>query len=88
MTSTEGRTDFWFTPRRYGHGATPSTWQGWAAIVAFPIVVALAALGLMWALPGVLGVVAFVIFITAATLGFIAFIRKKTDGEWRWRWGE
>jgi len=86
--SKEGGAAFWFKPRRYGHGATPSTWQGWAAIIAFPVVVALVALALIWALPDVLGVIAFVIFITAATLGFIAFVRKKTDGEWRWRWGK
>jgi hypothetical protein len=37
---------------------------------------------------GFVGVIAFVIFMTAATIGFIAFVRKKTDGEWRWRWGQ
>ena len=88
MTREAGGTDFWFKPRRYGHGATPSAWQGWAAIVAFLIVSVLGALMLMWALPDVWGVVAFVIFMTAGTLGFIAFVRKKTDGEWSWRWGK
>ena len=31
----------WFKPRRYGHGASPSTWQGWATILAFVIIVPL-----------------------------------------------
>jgi hypothetical protein len=88
MTRKEGSTDYWFKPRRYGHGATPSTWQGWAATAAFPLVCALAALVLIGALPDWWGVIAFAIFMTAATLAFIAFVRKKTDGEWRWRWGE
>ena len=86
--SKEGSTDFWFKPRRYGHGASPSTWQGWATILAFVIIFPLLALALIWAMPNLLGIIAVVIFIPAAVLGFIAFGRKKTDGEWRWRWGD
>jgi hypothetical protein len=22
--------EYWFKPKRYGYGATPVTWQGWA----------------------------------------------------------
>jgi len=22
--------EYWFKPKRYGYGATPATWQGWA----------------------------------------------------------
>ena len=46
------------------------------------------ALALIWAMPNLLGIIAVVIFIPATVLGFIAFVRKKTDGEWRWRWGD
>jgi hypothetical protein len=84
----EGSTNFWFRPRRYGHGALPSTWQGWATILAFVIIFPLLALALFWAMPNLLGIIAVVNFIPAAVLGFIAFVRKKTDGEWRWRWGD
>ena len=83
-----GTGNHWFKPRRYGHGASPSTWQGWATIIAFVIVFPLLALALIWAMPNVWGNLAVVIFIPAAVLGFIAFVRKKTDGEWRWRWGD
>jgi hypothetical protein len=37
-------TRYWFRPKRYGYGATPVTWEGWAltvgivAVVALPIV--------------------------------------------------
>jgi hypothetical protein len=86
--SEEGSTEYWFKPRRYGHGASPSTWQGWAAIIAFVIIFPLVALALMWAMPNVWGILGFVIVMTAVTLGFIAFVRKKTDGEWRWRWAD
>ena len=35
-----------------------------------------------------IGIVAIVIFIPLAAYGFMTFVRKKTDGEWRWRWGD
>ena len=86
--SKESSTEYWFGSRRYGHGASPSTWQGWATIFAFAIIFPLVALALIWAMPNVLGIIAVVIFIPAAVLGFIAVVRQKTDGEWRWRWGD
>jgi hypothetical protein len=85
---TQKSIDYWFKPRRYGHGATPTTWQGWAAIIVFLIVVPLVALGLMWAMPNVFGLLAIVIFIPLAAYFFITLVRNKTDGEWRWRWGD
>ena len=27
-------TKYWFRPKRYGFGATPITWQGWAVTIA------------------------------------------------------
>ena len=80
--------NYWFKPRRYGHGASPTTWQGWATIFAFVIILPLVALALMWGLPNPWGILTFVIFIPLAVFGFIAFVRKKTDGQWGgWQWG-
>ena len=28
------------------------------------------------------------LFIPLAAYGFMTFVRKKTDREWRWRWGD
>jgi hypothetical protein len=86
--SEEGSTEYWFRPRRYGHGATPSTWQGWAAIAAFVVVCAVVAIALFGLLPGGWSFILFTLFMVLAVIGFIAFVRKKTDGEWRWRWGK
>ena len=33
-------TQYWFKPKRYGYGATPVTWEGWAVILTAVIVVA------------------------------------------------
>ncbi|HEX5211594.1 MAG TPA: hypothetical protein VFW22_07665 [Pseudolabrys sp.] len=81
---------YWFRPKRYGFGATPITWEGWAATLAVAAVIigsvvamnrfvdhSNAAVWLTWA-----------VLIAIATLWFIQFTRRKTDGEWRWRWGE
>jgi predicted membrane metal-binding protein len=87
VTQREGRMDYWFKPRRYGHGASPTTWQGWATIIAFPVICAAVALALFAWLPPIASVVLFTIFMAAALFAFIAFVRKKTDGEWRWSWG-
>ncbi|MGZ8415510.1 MAG: hypothetical protein ACXWVQ_00790 [Methyloceanibacter sp.] len=88
MTRQESGADYWFKPRRYGYGASPTTWQGWAAIVAFPAICALVTLALFAWLPPIVSVILFVIFMTAAVFAFIALVRKKTDGEWRWQWGD
>ena len=31
--------EYWFKPRAYGYGATPSNWKGWAAIACYLAVV-------------------------------------------------
>jgi hypothetical protein len=79
---------YWFRPKRYGYGATPVTWQGWTVTIAtvvamFAVSVALrlTARNHLWALAALLA-------FDAAALGALVVIsRRKTDGEWGWRWG-
>lgn len=77
---------YWFKPKRYGWGCCPVTWEGWLAIlVLFGI------LGLICYKHG--GVVSSqnsasflfdaVVVIVVAHL----FIKHKTKGRLRWRWG-
>ena len=81
-------TRYWFRPKRYGYGATPVTWEGW--VVTFATVLAMVAVSLAlrletrsaWAL-------AALIAFDIAALGLLLIVsRRKTDGEWRWRWGK
>jgi len=30
---------YWFKPKRFGYGAEPTTWEGWALIAVFVIFV-------------------------------------------------
>jgi hypothetical protein len=79
---------FWFKPKRYGYGATPITWQGWAVTIG--TVLAMVAVSLFlrltqrhsWALTVMLA-------FDAAALGALMIVsRRKTDGDWGWRWGD
>jgi len=75
------RSTAWFATKRYGYGAgMPISWQGWVATVLFIAAMAASA-GLLEGAPRVIAVV---LLIT----GFVLLCRAKTDGEWRWRWGE
>ena len=72
----------WFVPKRYGYGANPVTWQGWAITVAF---IALA----LWVIIYFAGRPDIEIAILVpATIALLVVTAKKTRGGWRWRWGE
>ncbi|MET0246196.1 MAG: hypothetical protein ABW182_05545 [Sphingomonas sp.] len=79
--SGSGGADYWFKPKRLGIGASPASWQGWAASFVFlagaALVAQLARKGdpLLW------------ILLLPLTVGFIALAVAKTEGGWRWRWG-
>ena len=72
----------WFVPKRYGWGANPVTWQGWAITVAF---IALA----LWVIIYFAGRPDIEIAILVpATIALLVVTAKKTRGGWRWRWGQ
>jgi uncharacterized membrane protein YbhN (UPF0104 family) len=82
-------TTYWFKPKKYGYGATPVTWEG--RVVAIAAVVFIAAAAVL-----ILGVggenphawIAFVA-VEAVVIAVLWIVcRRKTDGEWRWRWGD
>jgi hypothetical protein len=82
-------TTYWFKPKRYGYGATPVTWQGWAVTLGTVIVMLSAASVVV--MTGFRGhsALAALLAIYAICIGTLWFIsRGKTDGEWRWRWGK
>ena len=70
----------WFVPKRYGYGATPVRWQGWALVAAY--IAAMLGIG-----SSELPLVALVTLLAAATVIFTVIAIHKTQGGWRWRWG-
>jgi len=81
----------WFKPKRYGDGATPVTWQGWALVLGFVaaiVVLVIATIG--FDRDGRTSGEYAIFFIGAAILIAALWIisKRTTDGEWRWRWGQ
>lgn len=81
-------TGYWFKRRRYGWGFIPVTWQGWATVVGYVVVV----VGLVPAFLDAPEDAAakeagfFVLFVTLATAGLIMVSLSKGP-EPKWRWG-
>jgi uncharacterized membrane protein len=72
---------YWFVPKRFGYGATPVTWQGWAVTLGFAGALLLA-LRLLPTVPEK------IIVALALIVAMSAISAAKTDGAWRWRGGE
>jgi hypothetical protein len=83
-------THYWFKPKRYGYGATPVTWEGWTTALAAAVVVAgsIVAMNLLVNKSNVEAWLGWAVLIAIGTLWFVRFSRRRTDGEWRWRWGD
>lgn len=75
--------DAWFAPKRYGYGSSlPISWQGWAVLAGYILLVAAASLLIPYSR------IAFVGLFVAATAAFVLICAQRTRGGWRWRWGE
>lgn len=87
-------TDYWFKPKAYGYGATPSNWKGWAATGLFVVLMLALSLLLLGLQPepgtgsSFLRIAAWALIVAGLTAGFVWLSRAKTDGQWGWRWGK
>lgn len=81
----------WFAVKRYGYGAgMPISWQGWVVFLLFIALMLIPTLTISWlGLPRQLlaeGIVACTNVVMTAL--FIWVCKSRTNGEWRWRWGD
>jgi hypothetical protein len=72
----------WFAPKRYGYGATPVTWQGWALTFGFVAITILLAMKFARR-----PIVLFAILVPFVAV-FMVIGARTTKGGWRWRWGD
>ena len=80
--------EYWFKPKRYGYGATPVTWQGWAVTIGAVLAVVAVSLGLRLTAKSLWALAALVLFDAVAVTALVIVSYRKTDGGWRWRWGD
>jgi hypothetical protein len=86
---------YWFKPKVFGYGASPTTWEGWLVVVGYCAVVGLVTLMMLIASePGKVSVSVFwalwtvwLVVVAIATTVLAVVSKRRTDGEWRWRWG-
>ena len=75
--------DEWFAPKRLGYGAgLPIAWQGWALMIGFIVVTAVAGVLLV---PRHTGLFVVIAVLGAIVLSVVA--AQHTRGGWKWRWG-
>jgi uncharacterized membrane protein AbrB (regulator of aidB expression) len=79
--------EFWFRPKTFGYGATPTTWQGWAVIAGYGLVI-LGCVAAMYLRKESLPTIASsIVIMIVATVTMVAVCVQKTDGAWHWSWG-
>ena len=73
----------WFAPKRFGYGAgLPIAWQGWAVLLGFVAVLAVAGALLVPRHPALFAIVAIVMTVPLTVIS-----AQHTRGGWKWRWG-
>ncbi|MBR0726345.1 hypothetical protein [Bradyrhizobium manausense] len=78
----QGDVRYWFPAKRYGWGwGPPITWQGWATLVAFLILIAIGA-----ALIPTHTLVGFIAYAVVLTVLFAGVCWWKGEPP-RWQWG-
>jgi O-antigen/teichoic acid export membrane protein len=79
---------YWFRQKQYGYGAVPITWQGWALTIASVIAI----IGCTLIIMRHTALDAWFWFAVVAEFAVVAVLvqigRRKTQGGWRWRWGD
>jgi hypothetical protein len=81
-------TTYWFKPKRYGYGATPTTWQGWMLTIGIALTMVVVSLYLRLTAKSLWTLALLLAFDALAIATLVIITRRKTDGEWRWRWGD
>ncbi len=78
---------YWFRPKRFGYGATPTTWEGWALTLGFGLAMAGSIIAMSrWASRSDFWAwMAWAVCVAVAVIVVVKVSRARTDGDWRWR---
>jgi len=78
----------WFKQKRYGYGATPSSWQGWAIAAAYTAAIVGLSVWLVGENDPTPRALTFFALVAVLTIFLIAIVARTTEGGLRWRWGD
>jgi len=79
----------WFKPKRYGFGAAPSSWQGWALTGTYVAIIVACSVWLAEsATTAESRITPFMVIVAVVTIIFVGIAWRTTEGGWRWRWGD
>jgi hypothetical protein len=77
----------WFPVKQFGYGAgLPIVWQGWGLMLVY--IAVLVGLGLLAERTGGIALTGIVALMALLTVLFVLIVKARTNGAWRWRWGE
>jgi uncharacterized membrane protein AbrB (regulator of aidB expression) len=79
--------EFWFKPKTLGYGATPTTWEGWAVVAVYSLVVLGCVVAMTVRKDSFSTFVSSIAMIVVATVVLVVVSVQKTDGTWRWNAG-
>jgi hypothetical protein len=79
---------FWFKPKAYGYGATPTTWEGWVVVAVYVAVLLVCVLALRAHEKTLWNFVAAGAAFAVVTAAMIWISAIKTHGPWQWHWGD
>ena len=79
--------EFWFKPKTFGYGATPTTWEGWAVIAVYGLVILGCVVAMTVRKDSFSTFVSSMAMIVVATVVLVVVSVQKTDGAWGWNAG-
>jgi hypothetical protein len=79
--------EFWFKPKTFGYGATPTTWEGWAVVAVYALVIMACVVAMIARKESFSTHVSSMAVIAVATIALIVVSLQKTDGAWGWNAG-
>ncbi len=73
---------YWFRPKTYGYGATPSSWEGWLVTLFFILLIISRTVQLQE------NTLRFFVEFIIILIVLIIIIKYKTEGKMKWNWGK
>jgi cytochrome c oxidase subunit IV len=79
--------EFWFKPKTFGYGATPTTWEGWTVMTVYGAILAGCVVAIYLHKQSLAVHAGSFAVIVVATIVLVAVSVQKTDGAWGWNAG-